>query len=728
MSIRRILALLPEAQRRHVKDTARLLRYRAIRSFLSYSPEALEKSLRRLGLGDGSAVMMHSAFSPLNGFEGDAQHVIDCVLDVIGPRGHLFMVSLPYAGSASAYLGSGQTFDVRRTPSQMGIVSESFRRRRDVIRSANPLHPVLAWGPRAEWVVAGHETLSHSCGPGSPFEKMLELGATALFFDVGIEVLTFMHYLEDRFASSAPVRVYTDEAMPVELVDRAGLRRRLDVYPFSREAMAARNFALVYEEMGRRSLIQRERVGNTVLQVAALRSVLDVGAELVDRGAHIYGRQGEAVRVRPATGGGPAGIGPVLREELASGRVIRHLDRLLQRALAPAVRRLRDRGLPSAARREARHDRRGAAPDDPGAAAAATAAVDWLCEAQDHSTSEDGGVAREYSLIKGWSSSTPADTARAAAALLPHALRRGDERLLERCRRMLDFLVTVQLADGGFRAGAGSADAERPASFATGHALRALTAGAAAFRDARYRQAMHRAAGWLLESQDTDGWWRMQAAPDRLPDEASYGGAAVWGLFDAARLAPGRSYERAAIRSVDWLLRHQRANGWFGRSHVEQPTFPLTDAVAHVFRAVVEAAHFTGDERYLSAANATADSVARVIGLDGFLPGRLRSDWSGAVSWASPGGTAHLAHALLLLHDQTARPAHLAAAERANRFVRRSIHFSGTAGTVGGVKGSLPVDGDHRQYAFTTAAATCIVCGAAAELARAAAPRGARHA
>ncbi len=291
---------------------------------------------------------------------------------------------------------------------------------------------------------------------------------------------------------------------------------------------------------------------------------------------------------------------------------------------------------------------------------------------------------------------------------------------------MLDSLLVVQLADGGFRAS--SADTELPTSFTTGHALRALAAGAASFQDARYRRAMQRAAAWLLAMQDTDGWWRAQAAADRLPDEASYGGAAAWGLIDAARLTPGRGYEGAAIRSIDWLLRHQRANGWFGRSHIAQPTYPLTDAVAHVFRAVVEVAHFTGDERYSNAANATADSLARVIGLDGFLPGRLRSDWSGAVSWASPGGTAHLAHALLLLHDRTARPAHLAAAERANRFVRRSLRLSGAAGVVGGVKGALPADGEHRPYAFTAVAASCVVAAADAELTRAAAPRDARHA
>ena len=36
--------------------------------------------------------------------------------------------------------------------------------------------------------------------------------------------------------------------------------------------------------------------------------------------------------------------------------------------------------------------------------------IDWLCRAQDHSASADGGVARDYSLIHGWATSYPETT------------------------------------------------------------------------------------------------------------------------------------------------------------------------------------------------------------------------------------------------------------------------------------------------------------------------------
>ena len=168
---------------------ARKLRQRAVQMIFSYDAHRLEQKLRALGIGAGDAILMQSAFSTLNGFEGEASEIVDCVLRIIGPDGHLFMVSMPYGGAAVDYLRGGTTFDVRRTPSQMGFLSELFRRRKGVLRSGNPMHPVLAYGPRAEWFVEAHEDLPHSCGEGSPFEKMLELDTKALLFDVDLDVL-----------------------------------------------------------------------------------------------------------------------------------------------------------------------------------------------------------------------------------------------------------------------------------------------------------------------------------------------------------------------------------------------------------------------------------------------------------------------------------------------------------------------------------------------------------
>ncbi|MEO7043402.1 MAG: AAC(3) family N-acetyltransferase [Gemmatimonadaceae bacterium] len=293
------LGLLPTETQEVIKAAARKVRERAFRIVYAYGPTQLEAKLRSLGIKEGDSLLMQSSFSNLNGFSGDAVDVLDCVQKVLGPDGNLFMVSMPYGGSARDYLNERKPFNVRRTPSQMGLLSELFRRRESVLRSANPLHPILAYGPRAEWLVAGHEDLQHSCGENSPFERMLELDTKALLFDVDLDVLTFMHYLEHMFRDTAPVDVYTPEPMAASIIGRDGVHKDITVYAFASEAMKLRNFGVVYDEALRRGWVQAARVGNTSLQVVRLQDVMAAGQALVTQGIHIFARPGEPTRVRP---------------------------------------------------------------------------------------------------------------------------------------------------------------------------------------------------------------------------------------------------------------------------------------------------------------------------------------------------------------------------------------------------------------------------------------------
>ena len=62
----------------------------------------------------------------------------------------------------------------------------------------------------------------------------------------------------------------------------------------------------------------------------------------------------------------------------------------------------------------------GASARDPGIPAVVDAAIEWLCAAQDRSKSNDGGVARDYSLLADWASSYPETTGYIIPTFLAH--------------------------------------------------------------------------------------------------------------------------------------------------------------------------------------------------------------------------------------------------------------------------------------------------------------------
>ncbi|QDG70380.1 hypothetical protein [Janthinobacterium tructae] len=365
-------------------------------------------------------------------------------------------------------------------------------------------------------------------------------------------------------------------------------------------------------------------------------------------------------------------------------------------------------GLPAAARMERLSDRRGLPAIDPGPHAVVKACTAWLCAAQDHSSSHDGGVARDYSLLTGWSSSYPETTGYIIPSMIALAQRTGDAALHGRARRMLDWCVAIQFPQGGFQGGKIDSLPRVPVTFNTGQILLGLAAGVQAY-GAAYQDAMQRAARWLRDSQDADGCWRRHPTPFAGPGDKAYETHVAWGLFEADRIAPGHGYGAAGLRQVDWALSKQRCNGWFESNCLDNPLLPLTHTIGYALRGLLEAHRFAGRADLLDAAVRTATGIANAVAADGYLAGRLGPDFQPGADYACLTGSVQNAHCLFLLYRLTGERRYLDAGRRLNRYVRRSISIDGPAHARGGVKGSFPVDGDYGAWAYLNwAAKFCI--------------------
>jgi aminoglycoside 3-N-acetyltransferase len=245
-----------------------------IERFLSYGSLDLESMLRAVGVKSGDTVMLHSAFGGSSGFRGSPKELADAFLRSVGPSGNLLMVSLPYSSSTHEYLKKLKTFDVRQTPSHMGIISESFRRRKDVLRSFHPTHPVLAFGPQAEWIIADHDKCLYPCGPGSPFEKFSKLGGKVVFFNVPFATMTLFHYLEHLVEKTLPFPLYLNEDFDVPSIDSSGAEKLVRTRVFSPEAVRLRRPFTLMKELDRLHLVKRKRLGNSrIMSVAAVDAI-----------------------------------------------------------------------------------------------------------------------------------------------------------------------------------------------------------------------------------------------------------------------------------------------------------------------------------------------------------------------------------------------------------------------------------------------------------------------
>lgn len=395
-----------------------------------------------------------------------------------------------------------------------------------------------------------------------------------------------------------------------------------------------------------------------------------------------------------------------LRDPAGAPFPVGGLRSLVPERLKAAYRKLeRERSLGPLGRRLLAEDRQGIPADGAGPAVAARSATDWLCRAQDMSASADGGVARHYSLVDGWSASYPETTGYIVPTMIEMARNSGRTELLVRAKRMLDWLVQIQLPSGAYQGGRIDQEPVEASTFDTGQILLGLAAGVSEFQSPPYREAMHSAANFLKDSQDADGCWRQHRTPFAAPGEKAYETHVAWGLFEAARLSPASGYGEAGLRQVEWAIACQTPNGWFEKNCLQDNARPFTHTIGYALRGVIEAYRYSNDKRFLNSALLAAGPLARCIRPDGYLPGRLNRDWNPAADYACLTGSSQIAACLLLLDRLTGQRQFTDAALRANGFVRRTIIVDRDPDIDGGVKGSFPVDGEYGRFEFLNWAA-----------------------
>lgn len=192
----------------------------------SFGAADLAAELARQIPADTEIIMVHCSVNDLEPmYTGNVTELLDALTELCGSQRTLAMPAFFFGGaegSAEAHYRDKPLFDARRQPSQMGLLSELFRRRAGVSRSLHPTHSVSASGPLADELLAGHHTAQTTFGPDTPFAVMAEhrtaiVGIGTQYF----RCLTQVHAAEDLLGDRYPLAL-RDGTLPVELKDRDG--------------------------------------------------------------------------------------------------------------------------------------------------------------------------------------------------------------------------------------------------------------------------------------------------------------------------------------------------------------------------------------------------------------------------------------------------------------------------------------------------------------------------
>lgn len=165
---------------------------------------------QRLGMKKGDTIFIHSSMDYLN-VKFSVFEILPILMDIVGEEGTLLFPAWHFGYRAEDYLqDENSVFDVKRSKTVMGLLSELARRHPDAQRSAHPTTSIVALGKHAAEIVSDHEKSIYPCGKLSPYYKMLRYDAKIIGLGVNSNFLSFVHCPEDVMPEVFPLQTRTD--------------------------------------------------------------------------------------------------------------------------------------------------------------------------------------------------------------------------------------------------------------------------------------------------------------------------------------------------------------------------------------------------------------------------------------------------------------------------------------------------------------------------------------
>ena len=240
--------------------------------------EGIKDGLRKLGLKKEDSIGVHSSLKSLGRVEGGADAVIDALLETVGRDGNIVMsthsanLSKDQRTPEEIAMGVSWLFEIlpydpEKTPVRTGIIPETFRKRKGVVRGSHPSNSVAALGPRARELSEG-------------WHKLLELDGYILLIGVGLDRCTAMHLAEKRVRF--PRRILEKITPPEWFVKKYPEGKwEWDIGPYP-------DFAKLTKPCLERGIMKTVNVGESTLSLVKLRELVDLYVEYLEKDPDLF--------------------------------------------------------------------------------------------------------------------------------------------------------------------------------------------------------------------------------------------------------------------------------------------------------------------------------------------------------------------------------------------------------------------------------------------------------
>lgn len=157
-----------------------------------YSKSELTNHLIHIGIKQTDTLVVHSSMKAIGQVENGADTVIDAFMEYI-KDGLLIFPTHTWAQVNEEH----NVFNPQTEPSCVGVLTNVFRTRPNVVRSLHPTHSVTAFGAEAAEYIMGEERCDTPCPRGGCWGRLYDRRAKILFMGCSLNRNTFLHSVEE---------------------------------------------------------------------------------------------------------------------------------------------------------------------------------------------------------------------------------------------------------------------------------------------------------------------------------------------------------------------------------------------------------------------------------------------------------------------------------------------------------------------------------------------------
>jgi aminoglycoside 3-N-acetyltransferase len=204
---RLLMKIFPEKIYKNLR--LKLLALNRLRMHTFSEKEIKEILDKEMGVKPGAVVFVHSSMNQLK-LDFPFFRLIEILKDSVGEEGTILFPCWQNLADPKAF-AANKIFDVKRTPTDLGLLPEFVRRQKGAQRSLSPWNSVVAIGKDADVIVKDHHLDPLTCGFKSPFYQLFQRKGIIIGLGVQARYLSFVHCPEDTYPGTFPVQTRETE-------------------------------------------------------------------------------------------------------------------------------------------------------------------------------------------------------------------------------------------------------------------------------------------------------------------------------------------------------------------------------------------------------------------------------------------------------------------------------------------------------------------------------------